>query len=884
MDLDLGTFEACAVLFFDSSTKGDESRAILKQAASQPLSVLIFSDFITRCQSPQAEFLCATIVSSNIGSQWEDLTPNQREGLKTLYFNLVFEYSDRRPEIVQQLNAVLVHILFEEWPQNWPSFLSQLIERAKTQRENALNAIRILEMLSLEVRTTSIHSVREKQLVTALHKYFHVVFGLFHAIFTTIDDLELRRMSFECLAEYLGWIDLKLISFDLVVDALFECALANPELRETGLKCILAVITQESLTADPMMHLLLQRFMDFVSTDIGMLVNPEWIEMFVAVLVKFVCLDRCALMPNDSLIQWMIEYTRFVEDELFSNIIEMWLYLAMTCMIDGTSLPFSAQYLVPLQAVFCQRMAKPEEFGGEEGLFEKMGNTLKMLCKVRHGQILEMLIQGVKVDHFHGDVLPLFFTVGAITGVCRVEEEEVLVSTAIESILNWVSQGEEIAFSVSLYLFVISLNIRYLYHHPDIFEITLQKMVECFQNDSILVKTVAVSAFKRLSASRLFTETGFAMKVLEQVETLLRMIPEELHTQFYEGLTILAKSCQDPQQKYAVIVTLFKYCSSLDILAQLIPIADASFQEPIEALMTKFLEEMESVTDRHPYYVIFESMLNVFPKTALRDRLVECFMRHKDDSESLDCLAVMIKSGHTDLIPMVCTEIVEPVFNMINTEFTELPDIRLSFFNLVKAILSDPGSVNTQTFSVLFKYMFYGLNHPQHEISEMSLNSITAILAAVSENPDNSFVTGFYETFYWSIMNELIAVATDGLHKPLFSVLTHALHHMLHLVSSGKIQFISGEELVAAILERLKTLFPHVNTEELQRISIDIVSGATNCEKLRTVMNDFVITSERTGDENPLDDITEQTDFDFVNEFPDEDLNIGSGDSDLAEF
>ena len=886
-DFDLPGFEKHAALFFVPTAEGETSRQTIKQMASHPQSVLWFSSIIQKLESPQALFLCLATISTNIRAQWSTILDEQKRTLKSLFFRLAFEYAGQRPEIAQQANGILVRIIFEEWPQNWPLFLNDLFNKSKESKENTITAIRLLEMLSVEVRTAATTSERSRELVTGLHNKFQLIYGFLKVVGSSVPDLDVQILSLQCLAEFLGWLDLKVVCFSAVEDDLFANSLRIEALREAGLKCLLAAISQESLTASPTMHKLLDKFLGFVSSDTSMLVKPEWIKLFVTILAKFVCLDRCSLMPNDTLVQWMTEYTRFLEDDLFGDVVDMWSYLAMTTMTDGNSLPFSSELLVPLQAVLCQRMEKPVEFGGEEGLFDKMGNTLKWLMKVRHGQILEMLVQGVNQEHFDTKVLPIFFTVGAVAGMCKVDEEEALLNATLGTLTKWANNGEDIAYTISLYLFVVSMNTRYLARHRELFDLTIGKFMQSVQSDSLPMKTVAVSAFRRLANSRLFMETGFSMKVLHDIDSFLGMLPPELHSSFYEGLTVIARSCQNLDQKHAIVLSLFKHCSSLDILIQLVPLVDKTFQEPMEGLVRSFLEKIDEVPDRHPYYELLEAFLNVFPQTHLRDTFLECFIRHKEDYECLECLAIMIKAGDRDLIPIVCQEVIEPVANMIGSEFTELPDLRVAFFGLVKIIIANPTAVDFHTFAVLFKYLFYGLRHPQKEISEMSMNGITAILSAVSENRSEEFVTGFYEAFYWNIMSDFITVATDGLHKELFSHITHAMHHMLSLVATGKIKFMTSDDLASSVFGLLVRLFPSINQEELKMTAFDIISGATNCEKLRTVLNDLILSSERAADDDTiyeLGNFNEQIELEYMSEIREDQAALCSGDSDLAEY
>jgi exportin-1 len=52
---------------------------------------------------------------------------------------------------VAKLNQILVEILKQEWPHNWPNFISEIVAASKTNETLCQNNLVILKLLSEEV-------------------------------------------------------------------------------------------------------------------------------------------------------------------------------------------------------------------------------------------------------------------------------------------------------------------------------------------------------------------------------------------------------------------------------------------------------------------------------------------------------------------------------------------------------------------------------------------------------------------------------------------------------------------------------------------------------------------------------------------------------------
>ena len=63
-------------------------------------------------------------------------------------------------QFLARLNLVLVHILKQDWPHAWPSFISDIVESSKTSENLCENNMKILRSLSEEVFDLGVQGVR----------------------------------------------------------------------------------------------------------------------------------------------------------------------------------------------------------------------------------------------------------------------------------------------------------------------------------------------------------------------------------------------------------------------------------------------------------------------------------------------------------------------------------------------------------------------------------------------------------------------------------------------------------------------------------------------------------------------------------------------------
>ena len=142
---------------------------------------------------------------------------------------------------LNKLNLVLVSILKQEWPQNWPTFTNEIISSCHTSLSICENNMAILRLLSEEVFDYSadqMTSTKTKNLKQQMCQEFSAVFSLCSEVLTTANQASLIRATLETLLRFLNWIPLGYVFETPIIDTLRGRFLDTPEFRNITLKCL----------------------------------------------------------------------------------------------------------------------------------------------------------------------------------------------------------------------------------------------------------------------------------------------------------------------------------------------------------------------------------------------------------------------------------------------------------------------------------------------------------------------------------------------------------------------------------------------------------------------------------------------------------------------
>ncbi|KIY51027.1 hypothetical protein FISHEDRAFT_64568 [Fistulina hepatica ATCC 64428] len=361
----------------------------------------------------QTKYIALQVLEKVINVRWKSLPDGQRQGIR----NFIVEYtvkvaSDeatlrKEKTLVNKLNLALVQVLKQEWPHNWPNFISELVESSKTNLSLCENNMIILKLLSEEIFDFSAEQMttaKIKHLKNQMCGEFSEIFKLCSEVLAEAQKASLIRATLETLLRFLNWIPLGYIFETTIIDLLLNRFLEATEFRNVTLKCLAEIASLEvGPEYDPKFVILFA----MVMTSINRMVPPntniaeayanapdsgqELVLNLALFLANFLSKHLRAVESEanrDVLLNahlYMVKVSQVDEREIFKICLEYWLKLVAELYDEIQSLPIGDSGIIMglslgstpggatsrkaiyndvlsnLRLVVIERMVKPEE-------------------------------------------------------------------------------------------------------------------------------------------------------------------------------------------------------------------------------------------------------------------------------------------------------------------------------------------------------------------------------------------------------------------------------------------------------------------------------------------------------------------------------------------
>lgn len=204
--------------------------------------------------SINAKFFALQILEKLIKYRWKTLPRQTCESIRNYVVNKLIKLSEtddslRRERVfVSKLNLILVQIVKQEWPANWPSFITEIVGASRSSVSLCENNMKILRLLSEEVFEFSTGEMTQdkiNQLKNQFNDDFSRVFQLCQNVFESSNDLQNTRptllvATLRTLEKFLSWIPLGYILETQLIEKLVSF-IPSPALRNATLPCLVEI-------------------------------------------------------------------------------------------------------------------------------------------------------------------------------------------------------------------------------------------------------------------------------------------------------------------------------------------------------------------------------------------------------------------------------------------------------------------------------------------------------------------------------------------------------------------------------------------------------------------------------------------------------------------
>ncbi|KAK4049688.1 Karyopherin transporter [Microbotryomycetes sp. JL201] len=265
--LDVGLLDRVAQVFLTGAgAEQAQASTVLAQFQEHPDAWQRVPEILESSSNQQTKYIALQIMDRLIKSRWKILPEDQRSGIRNFIVGVIVKSSSdeatmrKEKSYLNKLNLILVQILKQEWPHNWPSFIPEIVSSSKASLSICENNMVILKLLSEEIfdfsaeQMTTTKTKALKAQIVRLSQYhiasitltsdalqcqeFSEVFNLCVEVLASADKASLIKATLEAMLRFLNWIPLGYIFETPVIDHLISRFLEVPEFRNVTLKCL----------------------------------------------------------------------------------------------------------------------------------------------------------------------------------------------------------------------------------------------------------------------------------------------------------------------------------------------------------------------------------------------------------------------------------------------------------------------------------------------------------------------------------------------------------------------------------------------------------------------------------------------------------------------
>ncbi|PVU94831.1 hypothetical protein BB561_002230 [Smittium simulii] len=247
-DLDVNLLDTVVNRFYTGSGKDQQlAQQILTQFQESDETWAKVDKILETSKLIQTKFIGLQILEKLIQTKWKVVPKEQQNGIKNYIVDTIIQSSTTEQSLrenkvyISKLNLILVQLLKQEWPDNWPTFIPELLSSSKTNIYLCENNMEILKLLSEEVFDFSAEKLTQSkagELKLRMTGEFSEIFQLCIEIFKNAMQPSLVRATLETFLRFLSWIPLGYIFETDFIEDICTRFLDPRETRNQVFKCL----------------------------------------------------------------------------------------------------------------------------------------------------------------------------------------------------------------------------------------------------------------------------------------------------------------------------------------------------------------------------------------------------------------------------------------------------------------------------------------------------------------------------------------------------------------------------------------------------------------------------------------------------------------------
>lgn len=349
-----------------------QAQAALNQFKEDPDAWLMVDDILSRATYEQTKFLGLQVLDNVIMTRWKVLPREQCQGIRNFVVQYILQCSSSEEALKQhrtllnKLNLVLVSVLKQEWPHNWPTFINEIIVACHSNLSVCENNMTILRLLSEEVFDYSAEqmtSTKTRNLKTTMCAEFSQIFHLCQEVLTSANQPSLIKATLQTLLRFCNWIPLGYIFETPLIQTLRTRFLEVPEFRNVTLQVLTEIgglnTGGSGNTYDEQLVSMFTETLTTISKFIPLTMDlkatypnsnsrdQEFIQNFALFLCNFfgMHLPLIENLPNRDFLThghyYLIRISQIDDREIFKICLDYWLKVVQELYEEMQSLPIT---------------------------------------------------------------------------------------------------------------------------------------------------------------------------------------------------------------------------------------------------------------------------------------------------------------------------------------------------------------------------------------------------------------------------------------------------------------------------------------------------------------------------------------------------------------
>ena len=241
-------------LFTGSGSEQQLAQQILTQFQDHEEAWTRVDGILEKSNVPQTKFIALQVLEKFVQTRWNTLQSDSRNAIRYFIVNVIVKQSSDDTNLVKErtyinkLNMVLVQILKQEWPHNWPSFIPEIISSSKSNLALCENNMAILKLLSEEIFDFSAEQMTQLKAATLksqMKSEFAEIYNLCREVLDKAVKPSLIKATLETLLRFVNWVPVGYIFETDLIETLRNKFFEQAPYRNVTLKCFTEISSLE---------------------------------------------------------------------------------------------------------------------------------------------------------------------------------------------------------------------------------------------------------------------------------------------------------------------------------------------------------------------------------------------------------------------------------------------------------------------------------------------------------------------------------------------------------------------------------------------------------------------------------------------------------------